>query len=101
MDDNVVSLRVVEKVPVQTSKANIVENLEKCLERIKSIPEESFNIPNLFVVEIHEIDEGWYFNTWFAGKDRNRMEVMGIMSHVSTSSHSPLHWQADQHEPLY
>ena len=34
MDDNVVSLRVVEKVPVQTSKANIVENLEKCLERI-------------------------------------------------------------------
>ena len=35
MDDNVVSLRVVEKVPVQTSKANIVENLEKCLERIR------------------------------------------------------------------
>ena len=26
------------------------------------------------------------------------MEVMGIMSHVSTSSHSPLHWQADQHD---
>lgn len=100
-EDNVVPFKVVEKVPQKTPKEAIVSSLRDCLSRIEAIPDDKFDIEAVFVAEqIMYEGKGVFYNTWFEGRDLNRLEIMGVMSHLSNNSNSQFYWMRGQHEPL-
>lgn len=100
-EDKVVPFRVVERVPEKTARESVLGNLRDALTRLEAIPEKDWKIDAVFVIEQHNHEKGVYFNTWFAGMELNRLEIMGVMQYMGYNSTSMIHWVKGQHEPFY